>query len=306
MTFHKPVMYREVLQYLITDQRGVYVDGTLGGGGHAILVLEKLHAGSRFIGIDQDPEALAHAGERLKGFSNISLHHCNFSELSTALANENIDKADGILLDLGVSSYQIDTPGRGFTYMQDGKLDMRMNPQSGITAADILADASEAELADIFFQYGEEKLSRVIARKIVQVRIKQPLTESGQLRKIIDSCVNPRFATKSYARVFQALRIRVNEELTVLEQALDAGLSVLKAGGRMVVIAYHSLEDRRVKTFFKQKASPCTCPPEFPVCVCGKKPELKILTSRGLRAQEDEISENSRARSAVLRVGEKI
>ena len=282
------------------------MDGTLGGGGHAEEILNKISKNATYIGLDQDKEAIQYTGERLKRFKNIIYHHGNFSDLDLVLDQLEIKMIDGILFDLGVSSYQIDTDDRGFSYMKDTDLDMRMDRDGSQTASDLLNTLDERALNTIFFNYGEERRARQIARAVIKYRNDQEITQSEQLRNIIDRVVHPRFKIKSYARIFQALRIAVNRELDALEEALEKTIPVLRLGGRCLVISYHSLEDRIVKNFFRKKANPCTCPPEFPKCVCGLEPEIKILTLKALKASEQEINQNPRARSAVMRVGEKI
>ena len=305
-SYHLPVLLEDVIRYLIQDPEGIYVDGTLGGGGHAEGILSTLTSKGLYIGIDQDPEAIRFARERLKNYPNISLHQSNFTDFGTVIDDSDIKAIDGILLDLGVSSHQIDAAERGFSYMQNSPLDMRMDQENHITAGDLLNSLDEKDLSDIFYSYGEERKSRQIARKIIAYRNKNKIDRSEQLKQIIDMVIPQRFAVKTYARIFQALRIAVNKELVSLEQTLLKIPSYLKSGGRCVIISYHSLEDRMVKSFLREKANPCTCPPDFPTCVCGLKPELKILTSKPIKASRSEIEANSRSRSARLRVGEKI
>jgi 16S rRNA (cytosine1402-N4)-methyltransferase len=305
-SYHLPVLLSEVSNYLITNPEGIYLDGTLGGGGHAEYIINKIKDSAQYIGIDQDKEAIEYSKARLKKFSNFFSFHYNFSELDLVLTQLKLNVIDGILLDLGVSSYQIDNENRGFSYMKDADLDMRMDRDSGQTAAELLNLADEKELSSIFFYYGEERKSRKIAREIVRYRKKESIQRSDQLKSIISRVVDPRFKIKSYARIFQALRIAINKELEKLEETLEKSLPYLKQGGRILVISYHSLEDRIVKNFFRKKANPCTCPSELPQCVCGLKPEIKILTPKVVKASKKEINENPRARSALLRVGEKI
>ena len=305
-SYHQPVLSSEVSNYLITNHEGIYLDGTLGGGGHAEKILSQLKQDSRYIGIDQDIEAIRYSEQRLKRFKNVTYFHSNFTKLDLVLSRLNIKMIDGILLDLGVSSYQIDTNERGFSYMKDTDLDMRMDREGSMTAGDLLNALDERELNNIFFTYGEERRARQIAREIVLYRNQQKISRSNQLRSIIDRVVHPRFRIKSYARIFQALRIAVNRELDSLKEALEKTIPLLNSGGRCLVITYHSLEDRMVKTFFRKKANPCTCPHEFPKCVCGLIPEIKILTLKAIKASEQEINNNPRSRSALLRVGEKI
>jgi 16S rRNA (cytosine1402-N4)-methyltransferase len=304
--YHQPVLLSEVITYLITNPEGIYVDGTLGGAGHAEAVLNILGKNARYIGIDKDSEAIQFADRRLQTSSNISYHQRNFDEFDAILNKLNITLVDGILLDLGLSSRQIDQEGRGFSYMKNTALDMRMNRQDVNTAEILLNTLSEKELSTIFFKYGEERKSRQIARHIVKYREIDRITTSQQLRSIIDRVIPQRFAIKSYARIFQALRIAVNRELDSLQTALTKSIGYLHQGGRCVVISYHSLEDRIVKNCFKTAANPCTCPPEFPQCICGKEAQIKILTPKVIKASGDEIFTNPRARSARLRVGEKL
>jgi 16S rRNA (cytosine1402-N4)-methyltransferase len=282
------------------------LDGTLGGGGHAEYIVSKLNKKAQYIGIDQDKEAIKYSQKRLKRFKNIIYCHINFAEMDTVLTELKIKTIDGILLDLGVSSSQIETDERGFSYMQDTNLDMRMDRDKSQTAGQLLNDLDEKELSTIFYTYGEERKSRQIAREIIKYRKVQPILRSDQLRGIIDRSIHPRFRIKSYARIFQALRIAVNEELEKLEELLAKVIPYLRQGGRILVISYHSLEDRTVKNFLRRKANPCTCPPEFPQCICGLEPEIKTLTPKVIKATEQEIKTNPRARSALLRVGEKI
>ncbi len=307
-TYHIPVLQKEVSSYLITNPQGIYVDGTVGGGGHAEYILKNFKELGRYVAIDQDQYALQFSTKRLQPFGHrkISFHHANFSQFDQVLAKLNLMAVDGILLDLGVASYQIEQPERGFSYMQSCPLDMRMNQANELTAADIVNNWSEQDLTRIFTEYGEEKKSRQIARQIVRHRTTEQLTNSEQLKKIINLVSTRQQAIKSYARIFQALRITVNDELNQLELFLQKSLSFLKSGGRLVIIAYHSLEDRLVKKFFVSQMRPCTCPPEFPACVCGKKATLKIITKKPIRADQREITANIRARSAHLRVGEKL
>lgn len=305
-SYHLPVLLSEVSNYLITNPEGIYFDGTLGGGGHAEVILEKVSKNAQYIGIDQDREAIQHAKQRLERFKNVIYDQSNFADLDLVLNRLKIDTIDGILLDLGISSHQIDTDDRGFSYMKDTDLDMRMDRDRLQKADDLLNDLDERELSTIFFSFGEERRARQIAREIVNYREQQQINRSDQLRSIIDRVVHPRFRIKSYARIFQALRIAVNGELDSLEEVLNKTIPFLRLGGRFLVISYHSLEDRMVKKFFRKMANPCTCPPEFPRCICGLQPEIKILSSKVIKASEQETKNNPRARSALLRVGEKI
>lgn len=302
-SYHIPVLRKEVAELLITNPDGVYIDGTLGGGGHAAYMLNILPPQARYIGLDLDREAIEFASRRLQEYKNFAVYQANFSELDRILDLAGIKVINGLLLDLGVSSHQIDEPERGFSYMADGVLDMRMDNRQGRTAADLINTLDAKELSDIFFHYGEEHHARKIARLITEERKKSPVIRTAQLRSIIDRVAHPRFAIKSYARVFQALRIAVNTELDNLRMALEAAMTRMN-GGRIAVIAYHSLEDRIVKNFFKNQENPCTCPPDFPQCVCGLKPRIRIITRKPVKAASEEIKNNTRARSALLRVGE--
>lgn len=304
--YHVPVLCKEVAERLITDIEGIYIDGTLGGGGHAGYILQILSPGAKYIALDLDTEAISFAKKRLKQYKNISFFQSNFRDTEKILSGADIPSADGLLLDLGVSSHQIDEADRGFSYLLDGQIDMRMNTDEFESARDLLNKRDVEELSDIFYHFGEERNARKIARLIVAQREKEPLVRAGQLRAILDKTSHPRYVIKSYARVFQALRIAVNNELDNLQYILQSGLKFIKPGGRIAVIAYHSLEDRIVKNFFRKKANPCVCPPDFPVCVCRLKPEIKIITRKPVKPSEQEIKENSRARSALLRVGEVI
>jgi len=290
---------------------GLYVDGTLGGGGHSLGILQATAPDGRVIGLDRDDEALAAAAERLKPFGGrFRPIKANFAEMAEVLAAEGVSQVDGVLLDIGVSSYQLDEPARGFSYMQDGPLDMRMDRRSGRTAAELLAESSEEELADIIYRYGEEKFSRRIARRLVEARARQPLTGTAQLAELVAAAIPAakRRQEKQHPakRTFQALRICVNDELGALEKGLAAAFGLLRSGGRLSVITFHSLEDRIVKTYFAALAKGCTCPPEFPVCVCGKKPQGRLLWRKPQTADEAELAANPRARSAKLRTIEKL
>ncbi len=304
--YHVPVLWQEVCDALITTPDGVYADGTLGGGGHAEKMLQRLNDNALYIGIDRDPDALKAAGERLKKYPNFRAVKAVFHRTAYILAVSGVEAVNGVLLDLGVSSWQIDSDHRGFTFRENAPLDMRMDPGEGESAEDLLNRLSERELADIFFKYGEERRSRCIARRIVRMRQTAPLTVSSDLLACIDPCTDPRYRTKSYARIFQALRIAVNDELNILEKALKEWTEVLKPGSRIAVITYHSLEDRIVKHFFRLMENPCTCPPHVPVCTCGKQPLLKRLRPYFRTAEESETADNARARSAKLRVAEKL
>lgn len=308
---HLPVLFAQTMESLIWRADGIYVDGTLGGGGHTEGILERTKPNGVVIGIDQDADAHAAAAARLERFGERFVPcRANFAEIAEVLAGLDIAEVDGVLLDIGVSSYQLDTPERGFSYMQDGVLDMRMDRRGARTAADLLAELSAEELADIIYRYGEEKFSRRIARKIVEVRETTPITGTLQLAEIVAGAI-PAAARRQEKqhpakRTFQALRIAVNDELGVLERGMQAAFEALRPGGRLAVITFHSLEDRIVKEYFASLARGCTCPPEFPICVCGKTPKGKLLTRKPQVADQDELAANPRARSAKLRVIEKL
>ncbi len=303
---HLSVMPREVLEYLAPRDGGVYLDGTLGAAGHSRLILEASSPGGRLIGLDRDPAALRKAAQVLAPFGDRALlRQSNFSEAPAVLQDLGIDKLDGILVDLGVSSHQLDTMERGFSFREDAPLDMRMNPESDEpTAADLLSELSEEELANIFWELGEERFSRRIARRIVARRLENPVETTRQLADLVAGALpKPKGGHRIHpaTRVFQALRIRVNDELGELQKLLDVAFDLLSEGGILVVISFHSLEDRMVKLCFRREASSCVCPPRMPLCVCGHAPRLKLLTRKGVKAQQDEVDGNPRSRSAVLR-----
>ncbi|MBD3290891.1 16S rRNA (cytosine(1402)-N(4))-methyltransferase RsmH [candidate division KSB1 bacterium] len=305
--FHMPVMKDEVIEYLITDPSGTYIDCTIGGAGHSLAILESLSLHGRLIGVDTDQQAIEFAEQRLQQFENqVRLFHANFSELTDVMREVNISQVIGILFDLGVSSHQIDNGQRGFSYLTDGPLDMRMNRNQKLTARDIVNDYSVDELSAIFKEYGEERQSRAIARAIVGARRKSPVETTVELSDIIRRTVPHKFQIKTLSRIFQAIRIRTNDELMSLTHVLEQAIPLLKEGGRLVVISYHSLEDKIVKNFLRRQNNPCTCPPSFPECVCHKKPTVKILTKHVVKPSEREISSNKRSRSARLRAAEKI
>jgi 16S rRNA (cytosine1402-N4)-methyltransferase len=303
--YHLPVLLEQAVALLLTDPDGIYVDGTVGGGGHSSLILRRLGARGRLLGFDQDADAMREAGA-LASDGRMTLVHDNVARLPKHLSRLGITALDGILLDLGVSSHQLDAPQRGFSFRHDGPLDMRMDTTSTRTAADLLADSGEEELARIFFTYGEERRSRRIAAAVVRARARGPIATTAQLVEVVERAAPGPHPGKTLARVFQALRIAVNDELGVLEHTLQAGFEALRTGGRMVVISYHSLEDRLVKTCYRAEAATCVCPPRTPVCICGKVARMRILTTKHLSPADEEIERNPRARSARLRAGEKI
>lgn len=300
--YHIPVMVREVMDYLQVSPGGLFMDCTLGGGGHTA---EMLARGGRVIGIDRDPEAVRFANERLSEYQDsFTAVVSEFSRIRE-VAGRNAGAVDGIVMDLGVSSRMIDDPSRGFSYRHEGPLLMTMG-ESGVTAADIVNSWRATELAALFRDYGEERNSSKIAKAIVEERSRRPIQSTGDLADVIEKTVGPRLPQKSKARIFQALRIAVNREVEELETGLDGAMDVLKSGGRLCVISYHSVEDRIVKSFMKDRANPCICPPSLPICRCGKTPSLKLITGKPVKPQEAEMAVNSRAHSALLRVGEKL
>lgn len=304
--YHIPVLLDRAIDLLVNNPEGVYVDGTLGGGGHSGELLSRLGPLGTVYGFDQDSDALEFARARFRNDARITFVHGNVVHLQQKLSEFGVTAIDGILLDLGVSSHQIDEARRGFSFRADGPLDMRMNQETRVTAADIIATSSEEELANIFFTWGEERHSRRIARAVKRTASGRRIETTAELRSVIEAAVLPIHLNKTLARVFQALRIAVNDELQVLEHTLRDAMEMMSVGGRMVVISYHSLEDRIVKQFLRKEAAYCVCPPGLPVCMCGKVSRMKVLTTRHIEADEDEVRRNQRARSARLRAGEKI
>ncbi len=306
---HIPVLLDECMEGLAIKPDGVYVDCTAGGGGHSFAIASKLTTG-RLISIDRDEEAIAACTARLAPVKDrVTVVRATFSQIKTILTQFGIDAVDGILMDLGVSSHQIDTPERGFSFRSDAALDMRMDRQSPMSAQTLVNTYGEAEIADILWRYGEERYSRQIARKIVQARQQQPIQTTGQLVEIIKSAM-PAAARREdqhpAKRSFQALRIVVNNELGELQETLEAIPSLLKVGGRAAIISFHSLEDRMVKTAFREQSRGCTCPPEFPVCVCGHTADMKIITKKPIIASGEQLEDNRRAACAKLRIAERI
>lgn len=307
---HKPVMLDECIGALDVKPDGIYVDGTVGGGGHSYEIAARLTEGGRLFDFDKDEEALAAAKKRLARFvDRITFVHDDFKNACAALDAAGVGEIDGVLLDLGVSSYQLDNAERGFSYVKDAPLDMRMDRGQRVSAYDVVNGYSAQELTKIFREYGEEKLASKIAAKIVKERASAPVQTTGRLAEIVESCYPPETRWKfghPAKRVFQAIRIEVNGELDGLEESVTLLARRLKKGGRIAVITFHSLEDRAVKNAFRQMSLSCTCPPDFPVCVCGKVSEVKILTNKPVTASDDELKENPRAESAKLRVAERI
>lgn len=307
---HQSVLLYETVDSLNIKPDGIYVDGTLGGGGHAFEVAKRLGSQGRLIGIDQDGDAIKAASSRLEPFRDkVTVVQSNYVDIARVLKNLDIQKVDGIYLDLGVSSYQLDTPERGFTYREENApLDMRMDQRKDKTAAIIVNTYSEQELFRIIRDYGEDRFAKNIAKHIVKAREKGEITTTGQLNEIIKGAIPAKIrATGGYPskRTYQAIRIELNEELEVLNQAMDKMIDLLNPGGRLSIITFHSLEDRMVKRRFKANENPCTCPPDFPVCVCGRKSRGKVVTSKPVLPSEEELKENNRSKSAKLRVFER-
>ncbi|WKZ33230.1 MAG: 16S rRNA (cytosine(1402)-N(4))-methyltransferase RsmH [Thermodesulfobacteriota bacterium] len=306
---HLPVMPAEVVDFLGCARAGAYVDGTVGGGGHASEIL-KANPGNRLIGLDRDSDALAAAQKALAPFTGrFVLVKENFRNVSAVLERLEEGPVDGMLLDLGVSSYQLESPERGFSFRFDSKLDMRMDRSSGLTARDLVNTLEEGELFRIFMEYGEEAHSRRIARAIVKARAAGTIETTGELQRIVVEAVPAKLRggrIHPATRVFQALRIAVNDELGSLREGLATGMESLKPGGRMVVISFHSLEDRIVKAAFRKAATGCICPPKFPVCVCKRTPQARLVSKKAVAPSEEEVGGNPRARSAKLRAIEKL
>lgn len=306
---HYSVLLHETIDELKIKPDGIYLDGTLGGGGHAYEVCSRLEAQGRFFGIDQDDAAIAAAGERLRKFGEqATLIRTNYYHAKSALAERGVNRVDGIVLDLGVSSYQLDHADRGFSYKFDTALDMRMDLRQSLTAEEIVNEYPEMELYRIIRDYGEDRFAKNIAKHIVQARKDKPIKTTGELSEIIKTAIPARIrATGGHPskRTFQAIRIECNKELEVLKNSMEDLISMLNPGGRLCIITFHSLEDRIVKSAFKNAENPCICPPDFPVCVCGRKPQGKVITRKPILPSDQELQENSRSKSAKLRVFEK-
>lgn len=307
---HYSVLLHETVDGLEIKPNGIYVDGTLGGGGHAYEVCKRLGDGGRFIGIDQDADAIEAATERLKEFSDkVTIVRSNYADMRRVLENLGIHKVDGIVLDLGVSSFQLDTPERGFTYrVEDAPLDMRMDDRQTLTAKTIINEYSEAELFRIIRDYGEDKFAKNIAKHIVAERAKKSIATTGELNEIISAAIPAKVrATGGHPskRTYQAIRIALNRELDVLQDNLDDMIELLNEGGRICIITFHSLEDRIVKTIFKKNENPCTCPSSFPVCVCGNKSKGQVISRKPILPSQEELEQNKRSKSAKLRIFER-
>ena len=303
---HIPIMLEEVIEGLDIKPDGIYVDGTLGGGGHSYEIAKRLVSGGRLIGIDQDEAAIKAAGARLSGFGDrVTIVRSNYAQMVSVLQSLGIEQVDGILLDLGVSSHQLDNAERGFSYMEDAPLDMRMDRRQEKTAGDIVNFYSQAELTRIIRDYGEDKFAAKIAAKIIGFRENKPVETTGELAEIIKSAIPMKYRLTGghpAKRTFQAIRIELNRELEILEESIEGMLDILSDRGRMAVITFHSLEDRIVKSAFKKVESPCTCPPDFPICVCGKKSKGFVASRKPLIPSDEETERNPRAKSSKLRI----
>lgn len=306
---HTPVLVKEVVKHLVHLPEGTYVDGTAGGGGHSEAILERLAGRGRLVCLDRDPDAVNLCRRRLRTFNNVCVIRANFADLDEVAGGLSLKRVDGVLLDLGMSSNQLETSGRGFSFHREEPLDMRMNPENRLTASHLVNDLPAQELETILREYGEEKAARSIVRAIVNAREKTRIKTASQLADIIDKAY-PRSRRNRFrhpaTRSFQALRIAVNRELQSLDAFLDKIPSLLNSGGRLVVLSYHSLEDRRVKQAMAGWEHPCICPPDFPRCVCGHKPLFRRLFKKGLKPDSKEIAGNPRARSAVMRAAERV
>lgn len=306
---HKSVLLKETIDGLCVKPEGIYVDGTLGGGGHSYEVCARLGEKGSIIGIDQDEAAVRAAGVRLKDFGEkVTIVRSNYRNMKSKLHELGIDRVDGIMLDLGVSSYQLDAADRGFSYREDAPLDMRMDRRQETTARDIVNGYSEMDLCRVIRDYGEDKFAKNIARHIVRERSRRPIETTGELTEIIRGAIPMKYQKKGghpAKRTFQAIRIELNRELEVLSESLDDMIDILNSGGRLCIITFHSLEDRIVKNAFRKNENPCTCPKDFPVCVCGKVSKGRVITRKPILPGEAELSENSRAKSAKLRIFER-
>lgn len=308
--YHQPVLLDEVIAALQVRQGGIYCDATLGGGGHAEAILDRSNPDGHLVGIDRDPQAIRQCKERLRPYGNrVTFHHGNFRDIVAVLKEHSLFPIDGVLVDLGVSSYQLTTAERGFSFSADGPVDMRMDPTHGLSAAEMIASLNESELARVIARYGEEPSSKRIARAIKSAEQQGLISSTKALANVVSDAIGAkRFAQKIHpaTRTFMALRMVVNDELGALEHFLDTFTEALKPGGRVAIISFHSLEDRAVKRALQKLARPCVCPPKLPVCRCGKKPLVTLITTKAIKASVEEIQHNPRARSARLRAAERV
>lgn len=306
---HVSVLLNETIEGLNIKPDGIYADGTLGGAGHSFQIASKLNSLGRLIGFDQDEDAIKASTERLKEFNNVTIVRSNYRNMKEELNNLGIEKVDGILLDLGVSSYQLDTVNRGFSYKEEAPLDMRMDNRNEVTARDIVNNYSQGDLFRIIRDYGEDKFAANIARHIVMNREVKPIETTTELAEIVKAAIPMKFRKQGghpAKQTFQAIRIELNSELSVLKESLMDMIDLLNPNGRICIITFHSLEDRIVKNIFKEAEDPCTCPKNFPTCVCGKKSKGKVITRKPILPSEEELKLNSRSKSAKLRIFEKI
>lgn len=304
--YHIPVLLTASIDYLVEKPDGIYVDCTTGGGGHSAEILNRINKNGMLVCLDADPEAVQFAQHRLESYPNKIIRQIFYDQLDAVLVEENLLPANGFLFDLGISSHHVDTDERGFSFQKDGPLDMRFHTSQRLTAADVVNEYPRERLEQIFREYGEERFSGRIARVIVEARHSEPFRSTAQLTAVIAKMVSGKFLNKSLARIFQAIRIEVNDELNRLRSALEKAFECLDENGNMVVIAYHSLEAKIVKDFFREKERDCICPPEFPQCVCSKVSEMKVITRKAIQPSPAEIEMNPRARSARLRAAMKI
>ncbi|WP_300381802.1 16S rRNA (cytosine(1402)-N(4))-methyltransferase RsmH [Clostridium sp.] len=306
---HVSVLLNECIEGLNIKEDGIYADGTLGGAGHSYEILKNLSKDGLLIGIDQDEDALKAAKNRLQNYKNVKFVHDNFYNIDSILNELDIVKIDGMMMDLGVSSYQLDEAERGFSYMKDAPLDMRMNRDNSLSAYEVVNNYEEKEIYRIIRDYGEEKFAKRVARFIVERREKEPIKTTLELVEIIKAAIPAKARREGphpAKRTFQAIRIEVNSELSILNKAIEDGVNRLNKGGRMAIITFHSLEDRIVKIKFKELATSCTCPREFPICVCGGKAKVKLISRKAIDPSKEEVEENPRSRSAKLRIIEKL
>ncbi|BDU50220.1 16S rRNA (cytosine(1402)-N(4))-methyltransferase RsmH [Haliovirga abyssi] len=305
--YHIPVLYKEVIDNLVINKNGVFVDCTLGGGGHSEGILKNLSEKGHLIAMDQDEEAIKFSKERLEKFKDkISIYRDNFSNIDTVVYMAGYDKVDGILMDIGVSSKQLDDGERGFSYRYNAKLDMRMDKRQELTAYKVVNEYPEEKLVEILYKYGEERFAKRIAHFIIEKRKEKPIETTFELSEVIKRGVKGKSKKHPSRKTFQAIRIEVNKELEVLEKTIDKSIDLLKKGGRLAIITFHSLEDRIVKEKFRNLENGCTCPPDFPICVCGFEPKVKVITRKPIIPNENEVEENFRAHSSKLRVVERV